>query len=469
MSFLQSLRFASRTAELGKVARWKPARVQRLVKRRLARLVRHAVTRSPFYREKYRGLGESFSISDLPPTTKSELAQNLQASFTDPRVQVEDIALFMADAANIGRWYLDRYAVSHTSGSQGVPLVIVQDRAALETLFCTMSARSNGSTRPNVFEGWRRLRAPSRIAVVAQHRGFYPSASAFEFMETFTRPFAKPQRFSALDPHLVDELNEFQPNVLVGYASVLESLALDSSGFRLRELKQIANSSEQLSARARQRIESAFGVPVVDHYGIGECLFLSDGCPTDGGAHINSDWAIVENVDDEYQSVPPGEPGSKVLITNLANFVQPFIRYEVPDRIVLASEPCGCGNRLPRIERVEGRSAEAFWVSNARSQHQLLPGVLFHSAMDELHGVREWRAIQTERNAIELQVELFGGTELIYDERALVARLHEFGLPAHVRVSIEQVIGLRPDPRTGKYRRLISEVGPPKRVESLCA
>jgi phenylacetate-coenzyme A ligase PaaK-like adenylate-forming protein len=136
----------------------------------------------------------------------------------------------------------------------------------------------------------------------------------------------------------------------------------------------------------------------------------------------------------------------------------------------MATKPCGCGSRLPRIERIEGRSAEAFWVQNNNGQHQLLPGVLFHSAMDELQGVREWRAVQTERNVIELQLELFGGEEFAYDVQALVARLHEFGLPAQVRVTVEQVIGLRPDSHTGKYRRLISEVGPPQeRLKALCA
>lgn len=470
MPMFQSLRFALRTAKLGDVGRGSPRRVERLARWRLNRLVKHAIRHSPFYREKYRGISSGeFTLADLPPVSKAELAANLQDTLTDPRLRVDDISLFLADASNVGRWFRGRYAVSHTSGSQGVPLVIVQDRRALETLFCLMSARSNVA-KPSVIEGYRRLRHPARVAVVAQHRGFYPSAAAFEFMKEFTQRFATVRRFSALDPHLAEELNEFQPNTLVGYASVLESLALDSELYQLNELKQIANSSEQLSDRARRRIETAFRVPVVDHYGVGECLLLSDGCPTDGGAHINADWVIVENVDDQYRPVPAGETGSRVLVTNLANHVQPFIRYEVPDRIVMATGPCRCGSRLPRIERIEGRSAEAFWVQNSNGQFQLLPGVLFHSAMDELRGVREWRAVQTERNVIELQLELFGGEEWTFDEPGLVARLQEFGLPTPVRVTVEQVIGLRPDRHTGKYRRLISEVGPPEeRLKALCA
>jgi phenylacetate-CoA ligase len=468
MSILHTLRFASRTARLGKVPQWSPRRVERLAQRRLERLVRYAAERSPFYRQKYAGLKlHRFALTDLPTTTKEELRANFDASLTDPRLRLEDIERFLADSSNIGRWFQGKYSVSHTSGSQGLPMIIVQDRRSLELLFSLMSARANAS-RPNVLEGLRRLRSPARVAIVAQHRGFYPSAAAFEFMASITRPLARVAWFSTMDPELVESLNEYQPNVLVGYASVLEGLALQSQHLRLPQLRQIANSSEQLTDRARRRIEEKFGVPVLDHYGIGECLFLSDGCRTHGGAHINSDWAIVEVVDEQYRPVPAGQPGSKVLVTNLANRVQPFIRYEVPDRIVMASEPCTCGSRLPRIERIDGRSAEACWISDSVRGYRILPGVLFHNAIDALGEVREWRAVQTDRNRIELQLEFLESAELRFDASAFVQRLRTFGLPEGVDVEVESVLGLLPDPQTGKFRRMISQLGPPELFAESC-
>jgi phenylacetate-coenzyme A ligase PaaK-like adenylate-forming protein len=406
---------------------------------------------------------QRFSLADLPITTKQELRANFDNSLTDARVRLDDIERFLADSSNIGRWFQDRYSVSHTSGSQGLPMILVQERRSLELLFSLMSARANAS-RPGVLEGIRRLRSPARVAVVAQHRGFYPSAAAFEFMAAITKPLARVAWFSTMDPELTEALNEYQPTVLVGYASVLEGLALQSEQLRLRELKQIANSSEQLTDRARTRIQQRFGVPVLDHYGIGECLFLSDGCRTNGGAHINSDWVTVEVVDDQYRRVPAGETGSKVLITNLANRIQPFIRYEVPDRVVMATEPCTCGSRLPRIERIDGRSAEAFWIHDAACGYRILPGVLFHNAIDALGDVREWRAVQTERNQIELQLEFLSAAEPRFDACAFVQRLRATGLPEAVHVEVESVLGLQPDPQTGKFRRMISLLGPPERL-----
>jgi len=462
MSLWSTIRFAVQAAELGKVPRWRPERVERVAQRRLRRLVRRAAARAPYFARKYRGIDlNRFQLTDLPPTRKEDLREHFDDTVTDPAVRQEDVERFLADGFNRGRWFLDRYAVSHTSGSQGPPLLILQDRQALEVLFGIMSSRAKAGGSPSLVEGWRRLRSPARLAIVVQHRGFYPSAAAFEFMPQIAGPFVRLEWFSATDRELVGRLNEFQPNALVAYASVLEALALQGDGLELGDLRQIGNSSEQLTERAKARIQRAFGVPIIDHYGAGECLMLADGCPTHGGAHVNADWAILEVVDNDYRPVPPGELGQKVLITNLANRVQPFIRYEVSDRVAMATEPCACGSRLPRIARIEGRAAEAFWYRDARGSHRILPGVLFHSAVDELGDVREWRAVQTERNQVELQVELLGDHEDGFDAEALVRRLRSFGLPREIDVDVELVLGLLPDRQSGKFRRMVSQVGPP--------
>ncbi len=462
MSVRQTVRFAIAASRLGAVPRLHPARVRRMQERRLRRLLRFAGRHSPFYRERFRDADLSrASLATLPVTKKQELAENFERVVTDPRVTAAEVERFLASPENLGRWFHGRYGVSRTSGSQGQPLAIVQDRRALELLFGIMSARGS-VRRPTPLEGLRRLRSPTRVAIVASQRGFYPSGAAFEFMPELAGAFVHVERLATQQPDLFQRLNEFQPNVLVGYASVLDALAWRRHELRLTELRQIANSSEQLTPRIRRHIEEAFGVPLLDHYATGECLFLSDGCPTHGGAHLNSDWAILEVVDREYQPVPPGQLGEKVLITNLANYVQPFIRYEVDDRIVLATQPCDCGSRLPRIERIEGRSGEVFWTRDA-SGYRMLSGVLFHAATDAIACVREWQAVQTQRNQIELQLQLTGDTSIsLVEARALLlAKLHEFGLPHEVAVEIRLVRHIPCDPATGKLRRMISKVGQP--------
>jgi phenylacetate-CoA ligase len=65
---------------------------------------------------------------------------------------------------------------------------------------------------------------------------------------------------------------------------------------------------------------------------------------------------IVENVDTDGRAVPAGEPGARLLVTNLSNLVQPIIRLEINDAVTLSPEQCSCGRTLCRTAAVEGRS-----------------------------------------------------------------------------------------------------------------
>jgi len=440
------------------------ATIERLQQQRLKKLLNYASQHSSFYRKRLNGVLSSSGPIDLaliPPTTKKEMQEQFDDVVTDPRLHRSDIEQFVQDESNLGKWYLGEYAASHTSGSQGSPLLIVQNRHAFRVVLATMSARCRPAAPPSVAEGIRKLIRPSRVAVISFKRGFYPSGVTIELMQEYFGPLAKIQRYSSFQPDLLDQLNKYQPQVISGYASVLEGLAIQHDRIRLNSLEHISNSSEQLTDRARKRIENAFGVPVFDHYGAGECLQLADGCRHCGGLHINADWAILESVDDDYRPVPAGETGSRILVTNLANFVQPFIRYEIPDRVALHPPGDNCPNRLPRIKRIEGRSAELFWVDD-NGQNRFVSGVLFHSAIDALQIVHEWKAIQRERNLIELHLQFLPEKQVALPEieNRLTQKLHRDGLPRSVQIRLIESQELTADPATGKMQRMITTLLP---------
>ena len=83
---------------------------------------------------------------------------------------------------------------------------------------------------------------------------------------------------------------------------------------------------------------------------------------TEGWLHVNADWVLLEPVDAEHRPMPPGEPSHTVLLTNLANRVQPIIRYDLGDSVIAKPEPCACGSPLPAI-RVEGRHDDVVSLS----------------------------------------------------------------------------------------------------------
>ncbi len=462
--------FSLRTLALKRGSRLEPERLAGLQRRRLQALVRRALDRSPFYREKYRGIdAEGFALADLPPTNKNELMSHFDDAVTEPAVRRADLERFLDDSSNEGRLFLGRYAASHTSGSQGQPMMIVQEPEVLELLFSLQMSRGN-ARKTCASEAIRRLLRPARLAVVTLKRGFYPSASSFDYMPSAARHYLNVLRLSQTDRDVVERLNAFRPTILTAYAGVLEMLALEAEAGRLRlapELCQVVNNSEVLTDRARIRVERAFHQKVMNNYATGECPFLSNGCTTDLGAHVNADWAILEVVDEDNRPVPHGEAGTKVLITNLANTVQPFIRYEVGDVVTMAAEPCGCGSTLPRVERIEGRTADAFWVRDGSLYRQMINSV-FKNAFDYTREVREWQAVQHARNRITVRLEILPGAS--FDEpnawKALNRQLVMYGFQGLVEVDLRLVPRLEADAATGKFRRIVSLIGPPDDLDS---
>ena len=67
---------------------------------------------------------------------------------------------------------------------------------------------------------------------------------------------------------------------------------------------------------------------------------------------------VVENVDEDGRPVDHGEPGARLLVTNLFNRVQPLIRFEITDVATLEREPCPCGRTLLRLRSLAGRTAD---------------------------------------------------------------------------------------------------------------
>jgi len=460
------LRFAAQALWMNRVKWMSPERVARIQERRFRRLVRWASDHSPFYRSRYRGLDlDRAPISAFPPVHKRDLMAHFEEVVTDPEARRADIEAFVDQSENEGRYYLGRYVPSHTSGSQGQPMLMIQPKELVELFYVLQVTRGN-ARRVNVREVIRRFQRPARLAIVTLKRGFYPSATSFMYMPEVARRFVDTLWLSQTDPDVIERLNAFRPTALTGYASVLDALALEQEAGRLQiadGLEQVVNNSEALPERAERRIERAFGVRVMNNYATGECPFLTNACPTDPGAHINEDWAILEVVDDDYRPVPDGQTGSKVLITNLANRALPFIRYEVGDAVTMATEPCRCGSRFRRIASIGGRSSETFWVRDGDRYRQLIP-TLFKNTLDHIRELREWQAIQVERNRFVLKVELVPGCA--FDEghfwRILNRELALYGFAGMIELRVEIVPRLESDPNTGKFRRVISLGGVPE-------
>jgi phenylacetate-coenzyme A ligase PaaK-like adenylate-forming protein len=255
---------------------------------------------------------------------------------------------------------------------------------------------------------------------------------------------------------LTSELNAYQPTVLASYPSAAALLAEEQLAGRLAiSPREVWTAGETLTQAQRARIVEAFGCIVRNDYGASEFLAIGWECSR-GRMHVNTDWLILEPIDENGRPVPRGVASYSVLLTNLANRVQPLIRYDLGDSITLLDETCDCGCALPLID-VQGRCDEVLRMRSGHSEVALLPLALT-TVLEENAGLFRFQLVQTAADRLLLRV---GGETA---EAGLLpncrARLEEYlraqGLPG---VAIEIEISLpRTHARSGKLKRIVVQM-----------
>jgi phenylacetate-coenzyme A ligase PaaK-like adenylate-forming protein len=444
--------------------------------KRLRELLRVAVARSPFYREKYRGLDIArCPLHELPPVDKKEMMANFDDFVADRRLKKTALRAWVADKQNLGRMYLGKFIVFNTSGTTGENALVVYDRRGFDWVHAAFIARHTLPVEPS---WWKRAMTFLQFLLVHRHRlaavvmtgGPYPAYTASLFTPRFHDWFLKEQIFSLRDPveKIVADLNAFQPDSLVSYPSLLGVLAREQLAGRLRvrfdgEYASVAGTSEPLSEKTKQLSKAAWGRDVQDTYGCAECFVLARSCSAFKRMHVMEDFCIVEVVDRHGKPVPDGRPGDKILVTNLFNHVQPFIRYEVGDVTGYSTEPCACGLPFRTLLPVEGRTDDVFYIDRPGGGYEAVHPYLFLGPIVELTEIREFQLAQTGRNEITF---FYAPCEAGADVEGKVRAVLEEGMArasfrGRLDVRAQCVAGIDRDPRSGKFRQIISRVGPP--------
>jgi phenylacetate-coenzyme A ligase PaaK-like adenylate-forming protein len=200
---------------------------------------------------------------------------------------------------------------------------------------------------------------------------------------------------------LVHRLNAI-PNVawIVTYPSMLTILVREKEAGRLLiEPALFSTGGETLTDDLRQRVVRAFPslkYGIADFYGCTECLALAFTC-SHGRKHVNEDWVILEAVDEAMRPVPDGTLSATVLLTVLANDVQPFIRYDLGDCVRYCEDSCPCGSPF-RGFQVEGRQATLVRVGEVT-----LSPLVFDLEHDH---ARRIQLVQTSERDFEVRIQL---------------------------------------------------------------
>ncbi len=424
----------ARLKELEASQWWPRARIQALQLRRLQDLVRAAYEHTPYWREvmdergiRPDGIGSLADLGRFPLLTKATI-----------RARREDM---------VWRDGGGRVQMARTSGSTNEPLEFYTSSVREAQI---NAARIRGHEWVGIRRGDREMYFwGSPVEIHKQDR--LKHVRDWLVNDGFTDGFGlRPERVAGC----LETWQRFRPACLFSYPSSLALLVKfagmqgrDVGAFRRRGLKCIVTTAEPLEPY-RDLLGNAFGVPVHDSYGLREVGLIGHEC-CQGTMHATEEQLLLETVDPEMLE-PTGGSG-ELVVTNLASWVMPMLRYRAGDMVTLSSEPCACGRMLRGVAVNGGRLVD-FIVT---SEGLWLAGYVFVYLAKHIPGIIKLQARQDRVGEVRLLLvtdDRFNGEEEAKARDILRARLQ-----CDDTVHIERVDDIPVSP-SGKHRMVISKV-----------
>jgi phenylacetate-CoA ligase len=392
------------------------------------RRVVQAAAHTSYYQELFREL--SIRTDDLRtpedlrrlPLLEKETVRQAPERFVDERLERRHLR------------------VAYTSGTSGTPLRIyfTTDFEAEEEAFLARQWRWVGFRR-----GDRRVRLRGDLVASVDRQATKPWRRNFADREL---------RMSAY--HLstetarayVERIKAFGPRALIAYpssAAILAAFVRDQSWHCTVPL--VFTSSETLSARQRDLIETTFGAQVLDHYGLTESTVAIQECEQ-GSYHVIPEYGVTE-------LVPIATDASaglcEIISTGLVNKAMPLIRYRTGDYVRRRVDArCPCDRAFPVVQEIIGRQDDVVVsASGARV------GRLDH-VFKGLTDLVESQIVQEPDRRIRVRVVPGRG----YNQRtaeALARNLRE--RVGNLPIEVEAVTAI-PRGANGKFRAVLSHV-----------
>jgi phenylacetate-coenzyme A ligase PaaK-like adenylate-forming protein len=423
-------------------ARWPVEKLRAAREAGLRCLLAVAKAKSPFHARRLTGIDPATAteadLERIPVMTKDEMMGSLDQVLTDERLSRDALERHL-QSLETDAYLFDEYHVFASGGSTGRRGIFVYDwdgwmhfGLALARFGIQERARTEWPSPPI-----EALIAAPTAAHMTGAGTFIPTDVSFHRLPA-TLPI----------PEIVARLNALKPDILRGYPNTLAALAVEALQGRLNIAPRFVRAhSEPLVTEARRLMERAWGRPVTNGYGTteGACAIS---CGLEAAMHINEDMCIFEFVDADGRPVPAGTRCSAIYVTNLANHVQPLIRYCLDDELTLNDAPCPCGSTLRRIEDIQGKCNDPFVYANDVVVHPLI----FISPIFEERHLIDYQVRQT-RDGAAVTLRASGDVDAGRIAGRIERALAELGLRAP-RVSVERVDAIETS-SAGKVRRFI--------------
>lgn len=395
---------------------------------RLRKLVKKARRDSPLFKEIYKDLPESghIELHDLPVTFKTDLMKNFDRWLTIRTLTIDQARAHMADMKNLGV-PIEGVILFRTSGTSGEPAIIALPPSHWEFVLGISFARME---KNQIKLALKARKAGFNVSIAGGSGHFGGIGVNKVFQNILPRSFQHFPFIAAEQPldQIINQLNSMKKVAsITTYPSVLMILTKEKEAGRLKIAPLVIKvAGETLTEQMKEKAQKAFSSlksPIINAYATTECLFIAHECSF-GRQHLCEDWVILEPVDKDLRPVTDGTVSDKALLTVLSNHVQPFIRYELGDRLMFYKDACPCGSPF-RSFQVEGRQATLIHIGDVS-----LSPLIFDLEHEQAQRIQ---LIQLSEQVFEVRAELTKpeDSDTIFDQIIQSIRnvFEENGLP----------------------------------------
>ncbi len=366
-------------------------RIKRCQTKQLKKIYNYAIKNSPFYQELYKD--KSFNTIDdfhkLPIINKKIMMDNFTSLNTCGLIKEEvmDYAVDKENNKDFLGYYKGEYVIglsSGTSGNKGIYITPKEMTKRLPSVFLARSGLSIGML-------------PYKILFVL--RVF---SQGFEDINSKLVDLHYCSTMEKIDL-IVDKINSLNINILMAPPSLIRELLPYSDQIKSK-IKKIVTYAEVLEDVDKERFEKEFKTEVIEIYQASEGQMAS-ACKY-GHLHINEELVYVELYDEDGNLIEEEDVvGHKMIITNLINYAQPLIRYEMNDMIVLDKE-CPCGSKYRRIKKVLGRHDDLiYFLDQSKKKKYIFPDLFVRWIIVCSENIREFQVIQDKVNQVNIYID----------------------------------------------------------------
>ena len=335
------------------------------------KIARYHYVNNPFYRKK---VGKHFPErwEDLPIMKKSDYQDDLEKLLSK------------------GYTRKNTY-VANTSGSSGHPFFFAK----------------NKSCHARTWAFWKHRYNELGLSFSSKEARFFGSVNEYigKSKEKFKDKLMNRVRFNVFDlsdnalEKFLDKFCTIPFDYVYGYTQtiMLFSRYLFNNKIVLKDIcpsiKLVIVTAEICTPEDRDLINKGFGVPVKDEYGASEVGYLAKECDR-GNWHIVEENAFLET-----------DENGKLLVTDLFNKAEPFIRYSIGDfGQIQESTSCSCGDFRRVLSKLKGRENDIIVLPNGK----ISPGLTFYyisrSLLESFGGIREFIIRQVEMDTFVFDI-----------------------------------------------------------------